>query len=95
MDMMEFVEGLTPEQKERFKTCRGASDIVAFAKAEKLSLPDDLLEKVAGGEMYSKDLPYFTFCCPHCGTTKQNEFVYLDTGTFVCLECGRTFGPKY
>jgi len=74
MDLRVFFEDLTSEQKSRFSACRSGSEIVAFAKEEKLALPDDFLAQVAGGVNQSlpeefrvpKDM---VLTCPCCGNT--------------------------
>ena len=46
----EWINKLTEAQKEKLRGLIGSSDdMIAFCKEEKLDLPDDLLEGVAGG----------------------------------------------
>lgn len=43
-------EDLTPEQKEKVKTCKSADELMAIAKEEGHELTDDELEAVSGGD---------------------------------------------
>jgi len=99
MDMREFVEGLTSEQRERFKACASVDDIAAFAKAEKLSVPDDLLEKVAGGvageHLDPQEFEGIKTECPWCGNKNPDKISYYGRGQFSCEVCNATFGPRY
>ena len=41
--------GLTEEQKEKAERCRTAEELEEFLDKENIELPDELLEKAAGG----------------------------------------------
>ena len=45
-------ETLTDEQKERARACTTTEELLAFAGAEKIELPDELLEQAAGGWLH-------------------------------------------
>lgn len=42
-------DSLTDEQKARAKNCKTVDDLLAFAKNEKIELPDEVLDDIAGG----------------------------------------------
>ena len=44
------IEDLTPELKEQAKACKTKEEFLAFAKSNLISLSDEQLEGLAGGE---------------------------------------------
>lgn len=42
-------DSLTDEQKARAKNCKTVDDLLAFAKNEKIELPDEVLDDISGG----------------------------------------------
>ena len=48
-------DSLTDEQKERAQTCASMEELLQFASEEKIELPLDSLEEVAGGYVYWSD----------------------------------------
>ena len=44
------LEDLTPEQKEKVKTCKNADELMAIAKEMGHELTDDELEAMSGGD---------------------------------------------
>lgn len=53
---MEFKD-LTPEQREKAKTCTSPEELLAFAQAEGFDLSDEQIEAVAGGSDWD-DCPF-------------------------------------
>ncbi len=45
----EMWDSLTDEQKEKAKACQSMDELMALASRSGVELPDELLEKVAGG----------------------------------------------
>ena len=45
-------DSLTDEQKERAQACASVDELFAFASEEKIELPADLLDEVAGGYVF-------------------------------------------
>ena len=45
-------DSLTDEQKERAKACASVDELLAFASEEKIELPADLLDGIAGGYVF-------------------------------------------
>jgi len=94
MDMKEFVEGLTPEQNGKLKACKSADEIVGFAKSEKLALPDDFLEKIAGGSVIvdptAEPFKEPPIICPYCGNDDQ-DLIANSGGGHYCLACFSEF----
>ena len=44
---------LTPEQMEKARACKNASELVELAKAEGVELTDEQLDAIAGGTWYN------------------------------------------
>jgi len=93
MDMQNFIDGLTPEQKERLKGCRGSDDIIAFAKQEGLALPDEYLSRVAGGGELDPSYQLGMPLCPDCHNSNIEKMVLLDANLYLyyCQLCGAIF----
>ena len=53
--MAKVLSGLTDEQKEKVKACKGLDEIAACLGELGVALPDELLDKVAGGAF--RDVP--------------------------------------
>jgi|GEM_PF-1145760 len=93
MDLRDFFEGLTPEQRKRFGSCMDDASIVAFAKEEGLALPDDFLEKVAGGlddfHMGTCVRRGNEIMCIECGNDDSSRIKIIDsrTGYAYCENC--------
>jgi hypothetical protein len=49
MNMEEFAKSLTEEQAKKFDACKTIEDVTAVAREEKLALPDEVLDGIAGG----------------------------------------------
>ena len=45
-------DSLSDEQKEKASACTTAEELLAFVGEEKIELPDDLMDDVAGGYVY-------------------------------------------
>ena len=89
MSIQEFINSLTAEQRVKARSCKNANELIAFASKEKLVLPDDALEDIAGGWSQangSKQGPK----CPECGST-DTRYVYDGEYDCVCRTCGLGF----
>ena len=51
--LTEIWDSLTDEQKERAQACTSYEELVALASEEKIELPADFLDEVAGGRIFS------------------------------------------
>ena len=92
---MEDYTSVTPEQMERFESCKSSEELLELLKTEGFELDDDQLRMISGGEEQFKwsdtienvDLTQ----CPHCGSKN----VYMSGGCFGgtphCRDCGRTW----
>jgi len=92
MNTKQFVEGLNSEQRKRFATSAKEGKLAEFARQEKLSLPDELLDGIAGGVSEGEAPSTAVGVCPQCGAPLDNEIV-LDLGddNYFCVECGILF----
>ncbi len=43
------MKDLTPEQKEKFKSCETSQDIIRLAESEGIKLTDEQLDRISGG----------------------------------------------
>lgn len=50
--IMASFSDLTPEQMEKARACKNASELVELAKSEGVELTDDQLDAIAGGTWY-------------------------------------------
>ena len=50
--LTELWASLTDEQKAKAEACTTMEELLAFAGEEKIELPDDLMDEVAGGYVY-------------------------------------------
>ena len=84
----ELLKGLTDEQIQKLKGCKGTEEILRAAKEEGIELTDEQLEAVSGGSICAP-------VCPRCGT-KDNVYVCHDEGPnfekYVCTKCGTVAG---
>ena len=54
-------DDLSPELKEKAKACKSAEELLALAKEEGMEIPQDALDKIAGGIDWGcteRDTPY-------------------------------------
>jgi len=96
MNMKDFYEGLSPEQKTRFESCTDEASIVAFAKEEKLALPEKFLEYIAGGSFIggpvsAENASEDNLVCPRCGNNDPNKITPIFPITARCEVCGEIF----
>jgi len=84
----ELLKGLTEEQIQKFKECKGSEEVLRMAKEEGVELTDEQLEAISGGSICAP-------ACPRCGT-KDNVYVCHDEGPnnhkYVCTKCGAVVG---
>lgn len=59
-------EELTPEQKEKVRSCKTADELIALAEAEGVELSDAELDSIAGGKEWYEWTPCDadSFGCP-------------------------------
>jgi len=74
-----FMESLSPELREKAAKCTNTNEILALAREEKIALPDEVLEAVAGGAGQQNSC---TEDCPNCGKTLNYRM-----GHYAC-DCG-------
>jgi hypothetical protein len=52
MDFDEFAKGLTEEQVKGLEGCKSTEDVISFCKENKLAVPDELMDGIAGGAWF-------------------------------------------
>ncbi len=84
-------EDLTDEQRARAAECRTPEELLALAKEEGIDIPDEDLEKIAGGLTWGKSRPFPP--CERCGSSKVYKEVRVppETSNYVCKDCGHTW----
>jgi len=50
--LKEIYDSLTDEQKEKAKACKSVDELVRLAGEERIELPDELMNTVAGGYLF-------------------------------------------
>ena len=91
MNLEDYIKDLSPELQEKARACGSVEELLALAKENKVPLPDDVLEAVAGGEIVASG-SCLKLHCPKCDGTRigyQEEYVpgYRVTH-YSCAECG-------
>ena len=82
--LSELLKGLTEEQRQKVKECKSVEEVLELAKAEGVSLTDEQLEAVSGGECKGTEKN-----CEVCNSTKLYVWRIIGGGrTYECLECG-------
>ena len=84
---------LTDEQKEKAKACKTAKELLDFLTEAGTELPDELLDKVAGGftSHFSSDLGAASPVLPsECSLGGDHEWETSVPGFRRCRKCGQT-----
>jgi len=95
MTIQEFIDSLPVEQKIEALSCKNAQELIAFASREKLAIPDDVLDNIAGGYGGSEGTGIDTRVapprCPDCGSSNTHVAYYAEYA-YYCSKCGCQFG---
>jgi len=67
-DTAKFIESLSPELRKKAMNCKNPEEILAIAHSHDLALPDEVLEKIAGGTGESNSGCGGSLTCPSCGS---------------------------
>jgi hypothetical protein len=99
MNLEDFMKDLSPELQEKAYACKSAEELLALAREEKVELPPEALEAIAGGNGGSPQN-----CgkakCPKCGSknTEITEEEPLGRPWFrvyyKCDNCGHEWNKK-
>ena len=87
MILEDHIKDLAPELQEKARACGSIEELLALARENKVPLPDEVLEAIAGG-----DQPDPENCkprkvkCPNCGST--NVTFDMLVNEFECNDCG-------
>ncbi len=84
---------LNDEQKEKAKTCKTAKELIDFLTESGAELPDELLDKVAGGFTFyfSSDLGAASPVLPsECSLGGDHDWDTSVPGYRRCRKCGQT-----
>ena len=72
---------ISPELKEKARACKTPNEMLALAKKEGVKVPDEDLERIAGGQGW--ELPD----CPNCGSSKTHN----NGSGYGCKACGHSW----
>ena len=86
MDIVSYIKDLSPELQEKAYACGSVEELLALAKEEKVSLPDEVLAAIAGGDGQPDPENCAKPTCPKCGHHNISED-WLH-GTHHCNYCG-------
>ena len=91
----ELLKGLTLEQKNKVLSCKKNDEILALAKEEGITLTDEQLEAVSGGECGNDGFMQ----CPSC---KKRDLKCLEdhyhqggVSRYRCNSCGHEFTANW
>lgn len=76
--MTEILNGLTDEQKEKAKDCKDVNEFISALGEMGVTLPDELLDAVAGGII---DFTMVPFYCKNCNGTSYWPAYIVDSRT--------------
>ena len=96
MDLEQFIKDLPPELLEKAKQCKSTDELLALIQEEKVELPDEALEAIAGGKGHSGKSCGKSIKCPKCGSKNVRGvtavYVYVE---LRCKDCGYTWWTTY
>ena len=78
-------EDLNPEMREKVDACKTPEELMALAKAEGMEIPEEQLERIAGGWGDKART------CPECGSTDVIVGGAKQAAAYVCQNCGHTW----
>ena len=95
MNLEGYIKDLAPELQEKARACGSVEELLALAKEAKISVPDEMLAAIAGG-----DQPDPENCkpvkCPKCGSKdvgpdmgEEGESFWVEY--YKCYKCGYIF----
>ena len=90
-----YIKDLSPELQEKARKCGSVSELLELAKAEKVEVPPEALEAIAGGkgqEVGRCGMPFCPKCCSNdvdiIGREGKGHLVKVH---FRCNSCGHTW----
>ena len=80
LNIEEYIKDLSPELQEKARSCSNIEELISLARENKVPLPDDALEAVAGGKGNKfKDSDRFHVYREYKGGVVDGKPVYLYT----------------
>ena len=83
LNIEEYIKDLSPELKEKARACASVEELLKLARENKVPLPDDALEAVAGGKgggnSEFKPNDEFHIFREDVGARVENDILYLYT----------------
>lgn len=94
MKLEDYIKDLAPELQEKARACGSIEELVALARENKIPVPDEAIEAIAGGKVIN----HYGFCgdvevkCPYCGEVDGvfRADVHHQSG-YHCTRCGRSW----
>ena len=93
MNLEDYIKDLDPALQEKARACGGVEELIALARENKVPLPDEALEIIAGGQDVDGSCAPKKYC-PKCGShntvcTKNDWYIYY--WEFHCNDCGHNW----
>ena len=98
MNLQNYIRDLSPELREKARKCETIDELIALAGDEKVELPEEVLEAIAGGKS-QKHKNCGNPPCPKCGSDDvkvlkmEDHFSYF-IYYFKCLSCGHKWSER-
>ena len=87
MNLEDYIKDLAPELQEKARACGSVEELLALARENKVPLPNEVLEAIAGGDQPDpENCKPQKIKCPNCGST--NVTVSTFPTEFECNDCG-------
>ena len=95
VELEKYIKDLSPELQEKARKCKSVDELLALAKDEKIPLPDEALEAIAGGRE-GEDQSCGKEKCPACGSKKTHVTSKQEVQMgwilhYKCGDCGHTW----
>ena len=87
MNIEQYIKELAPELQEKAIACGSIEELIALAREQKIPVPDEALEAIAGGAD-QEALGCKQDTCPSCGSTNVESTDMVSYWEEKCLDCG-------
>ena len=92
MNLEKYISDLSPELQEKARKCGSVEELLSLAEAEKVPLPDEAMEAIAGGKKHNPKNCGKAAKCPKCGSKDLTLLVGdLTKNKYKCNNCGCKF----
>ena len=93
INIEDYIKDLSPELQEKARACQNPGELIQLAQENKIPIPDEALEAVAGGDFKGPEKP--TDPCPGRNNKAPHEIYYDHNWRFCnyykCRYCPTEF----